>query len=197
VTCLCLTRNRRQWIPKAIRCFLQQTYRNAELLIVADGDEVRDLIPNEVSIRLIHLSETRNIGEKRNFGCSRARGDVICHWDDDDYSAPARIGHQVEMLSESGLAVAGFHSMKFTDGENWWKYKGARNYSLGTALCYRREWWEANPFKPMPIGEDNEMVYAAQRAQQIVSEDAGELMYATIHDANTSPRMITQSWEKL
>jgi glycosyltransferase involved in cell wall biosynthesis len=171
--------------------FTAQAYSNSEMLIVSDGEDVFDLLPeDDMRIRLIHLAETRNIGEKRNFGCSRALGEVICHWDDDDYSAPGRLHRQIEMLNESGLAVAGFHSMKFTDGENWWKYKGARNYSLGTALCYRREWWEANPFKPMPIGEDNEMVYAAQRAQQIVSEDAGELMYATIHDANTSPRMI-------
>jgi hypothetical protein len=100
------------------------------------------------------------------------------------------------MLNESGLAVAGFHSMKFTDGENWWKYKGAPRYSLGTALCYRRTWWEANPFKPMAVGEDNEFVYAAQRAEQIVSEDAGDLMYATVHSTNTSPRMMA-GWEKL
>lgn len=192
-----ITRNRRQWIPKAIKCFQLRTYSNAELLIVADGDDVRDLIPESDRIRLIHLAEKRNIGEKRNFGCSRAAGSVICHWDDDDYSAPGRVAHQVEMLNESGLQVAGFHTMKFTDGENWWRYKGARNYSLGTALCYRRAWWEQNPFRPMPVGEDNEMVYAAQRAQQIVSEDAGELMYATVHPGNTSPRMITESWEKL
>lgn len=178
-------------------CFLTQTYSKAELLIVADGDDVRDLLPDDARIRLIHLAEHRNIGEKRNFACSQAAGEIICHWDDDDYSAPRRIARQIEMMNDSGLAVAGFHSMKFTDGQNWWKYNGRHDYSLGTALCYRREWWQANQFKPMSIGEDNEMVYAAQRAQQIVSEDAGELMVATIHPDNTSPRMITESWTKL
>jgi O-antigen biosynthesis protein len=174
-----------------------QMYSKAELLIVADGDDVQDLIPENEPVRLVHLAERRNIGEKRNFACSLAGGDVICHWDDDDYSAPGRLGRQIDTLNESGLAVAGFHSMKFTDGENWWKYKGAANYSLGTALCYRREWWQANPFKPLPIGEDNEFVYAAQRAGQIISEDAGDLMHATIHPSNTSPRMIADNWVKL
>jgi O-antigen biosynthesis protein len=184
-------------LPKAIRCFLDQSYRKAELLIIADGDDVRDLLPKNDRIRLIHLAEQRNIGEKRNFGCSQAAGSVICHWDDDDYSDPGRVAHQVGMLNESGLSLTGFHSMRFRDGENWWKYPGKSNYALGTSLCYRRTWWEANPFKPIAVGEDNEMVYAAQRAQQIVSEDAGDWMWASIHAENSSPRMITDRWEKL
>ena len=87
--------------------------------------------------------------------------------------------------------------MRFTDGDGWWQYQGKRDYALGTSLCYRREWWQSNLFKPAAIGEDNQMVYAAQAAQQIVSEDAGELMYATIHPGNTSPRMIADNWKKL
>lgn len=197
MTCLCLTRNRRTWLPKAIECFLSQTYQQTELLILADGEDVRDIVPDDERIRLIHLDEQRNIGEKRNFACSRADGEVICHWDDDDYSAPGRLARQVEMLNESGLLVAGFHSMRFTDGTSWWLYRGKPFYSLGTALCYRREWWQSNPFKPLAVAEDNNMVWAAQAAQQIISEPAGELMYATIHPGNTSPRMITDNWEKL
>lgn len=197
MTCLCLTRNRRQWLPKAIACFQSQTYPRIELLILADGDDVLDLIPDDDRIRLIHLAERRNIGEKRNFGCGYALGDVICHWDDDDHSAPGRLARQIEMLNETGLKVAGFSSMRFTDGQTWWKYKGNKNYALGTSLCYRREWWQSNPFKPTAVGEDNQMVWAAQAAKQIVSEDAGDLMFASTHPGNTSPRMIGDNWEKL
>jgi glycosyltransferase involved in cell wall biosynthesis len=197
VTALCLTRNRRQWIPKAIQCFQAQTYPRAELLILADGEDVRDLIPDDDRIRLIHLAENRSIGEKRNYGCSVSWGEIIVHWDDDDWSAPGRIARQVEMLNRSGKLVAGFHSMRFTDGKDWWQYKGRPTYSLGTALCYRREWWQQTPFSYAHVGEDNTMVAAAERAGQIVSEDAGELMYATIHPGNTSPRMIADNWKKL
>jgi glycosyltransferase involved in cell wall biosynthesis len=197
VTCLCLTRNRRTWLPKAIECFLSQTYRRTELLILADGEDVQDLVPDDERIRLIHLAEQRKIGEKRNFGCDRSRGDVICHWDDDDWSAPGRLARQIELLNGSGLSVAGFHSIRFTDGESWWQYLGSKNYAVGTSLCYRREWWKANPFSLANVGEDNTMVWAAQHAKQIVSEDAGELMYATIHPGNTSPRMIADNWKKL
>jgi glycosyltransferase involved in cell wall biosynthesis len=198
VTCLCLTRDRRTWLPKAIACFQQQTYRRAELLILADGEDVRDLVPaNDERIRLIHLAESRTIGEKRNFGCARAGGEVICHWDDDDYSAPGRLERQIALLLESGRSMVGFSHMRFTDGASWWQYEGTKNYALGTSLCYWREWQQKNPFPPANIGEDNQMVSRAQAAGQIVSEDAGELMYATIHSGNTSPRSGGNNWKKL
>jgi glycosyltransferase involved in cell wall biosynthesis len=55
------------------------------MLILADGEDVKDLVPSDERIRLIHLAESRSIGEKRNFGCERSSGEIICHWDDDDW----------------------------------------------------------------------------------------------------------------
>jgi glycosyltransferase involved in cell wall biosynthesis len=154
VTCLCLTKNRRQWLPRAIQCFERQTHRDAELLILADGEDVRDLLPaDDPRVRLIHLEKPLNIGDKRNFGCERAAGDVIAHWDDDDHSEPERLADQIRRLDESGKSVTGFRSMRFTDGIDWWKYNGTHNYALGTSLVYRREWWRANRFKSVQIGE--------------------------------------------
>jgi glycosyltransferase involved in cell wall biosynthesis len=197
VTCLCLTKNRRVWLPKAIQCFQQQSYPQIELLILADGEDVKDLVPDDDRIRLIHLEESRKIGEKRNFGCQQAGGEVICHWDDDDWSGPGRITRQIEMMEASGKAVAGFHSMRFTDGANWWAYLGTKNYAIGTSLCYRRDWWQAHKFSHANVGEDNDFVAAAANARQLVNEDAGDLMHATIHAGNTSPRMIANNWKKL
>jgi glycosyltransferase involved in cell wall biosynthesis len=166
-----------------------------ELLILADGEDVQDLVPADSRIRLIHLAEQRNIGEKRNFGCSQAIGEIICHWDDDDWSGPQRLERQINMLNESGSAVAGFHSMRFTDGPRWWKYEGTANYALGTSLCYRRQWWQGHAFDAKNIGEDNAFVSVASSAQQLASVDAGELMYATIHPGNTSPRCMGDNWK--
>ena len=36
VTCVCLTRNRREFLPRAIECFLAQTYEPRELLVLND-----------------------------------------------------------------------------------------------------------------------------------------------------------------
>lgn len=166
------------------------------MLIVADGEDVRDLVPED--IRLIHLAEKPfSIGEKRNFGITRARGDVICHWDDDDWSAPGRLRHQVDALVESGKQVAGFHSMRFTDGLKWWKYSNVGSYALGTSLCYWRSWWEGHRFPAKNIGEDNEFVSVAAAARQLHAEDAENLMHATIHDGNTSKRNFGSNWKEL
>jgi O-antigen biosynthesis protein len=195
VTCLCLTRNRRQWLPKAIESFLQQTHRNAELLILADGEDVRDLVPDDEHIRLIHLEGPITIGDKRNFGCEHAPGEFIAHFDDDDYSAPGRLADQLGRLHESGMSVTGYNSMRFTDGERWWKYAGTVNYALGTSLLYRKDWWLRNRFRSLQVGEDNQFVAQAFASGELATADAGDLMHATIHAGNTSPRSLGSSWK--
>lgn len=182
-------------MPKAIQCFQAQRYRRKELLILADGEDVRDLVPDADNIRLLHINSCPELGDKRNFGCEQARGEVVIHWDDDDWSAPERVADQIGRMQETGKAVTGYHSMRFTDGTRWWKYIGTVNYSLGTSLCYRREYWSANRFPPLRVGEDNKFVSAAWSDGQLATADAGDLMYATIHPGNTSPRTLGDNWK--
>ena len=196
MTCLCLTRNRREWLPQAIACFLQQIYPNRELLILSDGADVRDLVPADPRIRLLHLAYA-GIGEKRNFGCSQAAGDLVAHWDDDDYSAPERLADQVSRLLAAGKAVTGYRSMRFSDGEKWWRYEGKPTFALGTSLVYRKTWWETHRFPALQIGEDNCFVEQASAAGQLVTAEAQEMMYASIHPGNTSPRRMGGSMWKL
>jgi glycosyltransferase involved in cell wall biosynthesis len=175
-----------------------QTYPQRELLILADGEDVRDLLPTDEPVRLIHLAETRQVGAKRNFGCVCATGEIVCHWDDDDYSAPERLAEQVEVLLDNPqYAVTGYHSMNFTDGAQWWRYSGAPNYALGTSLCYRRAWWEAHQFPSIQVGEDNQFVAQAWAAKALHTIDARDRMYATVHPENTSPRAMGSSWKLL
>lgn len=194
MTCLCLTRNRREWLPKAIRCFLDQTYPKKDLLILADGQDVRDLVPKDERITLYHTDRTMQIGEKRNFGCSLAEGEVIAHWDDDDFSAPERLADQVQRLCQSGKAVTGYRSMRFVrhpDGKQW-RFTYPFGKVLGTSLCYRRDWWEQNKFPAIHVQEDSEFSVKAWNQRQLDEgphEDVG-LMYATIHAGNTSPREL-------
>jgi O-antigen biosynthesis protein len=189
VTCLCLTRNRREWLPNAIDCFLKQTYEPRELLIVGDGDDVSDLVPVDDRIRLVCVGTRLQVGRKRNYGCGRARGELVAHWDDDDYSGPWRLSDQVGRLLESGKAVTGYHSMKFTNGTRWWEYTVAPGYLLGTSLLYRLDWQQTHPFYDVQPGEDGLFRDEAARCGQVVTAEAGEFMYATIHPGNTSPRV--------
>lgn len=195
MSCICPTRNRRQWLPKAISCFQAQTYRQRELLILADGESVRDLIPDDDSIQLLELSGAAQIGEKRNLACSRARGEIIAHWDDDDYSDPRRLEDQVQRLLTSRKAVTAYRTMRFTNGQKWWLYNGSAQAAVGTSLCYRRDWWRDHPFQSLQVGEDAGFAATANAKGQLVVCEAGDLMHATIHPQNTSPRSLSgPSW---
>lgn len=207
VTAVCLTRNRREWLPKAIAQFQTQTYLNRRLLIVADGDDVSDLIPGDLipgdppvwlyTVLPAREPAVRKIGPKRNFANSLVTTDLIAHWDDDDYSAPERLADQVRRLVETGMSVTGYHTMKFTDGARWWQYEGFPAFAFGTSLMYRRAWWERNRFPDLHVCEDSIFVRAAVRARQFIAPGDLDLMYATIHPGNTSPRRIGGNWREL
>jgi O-antigen biosynthesis protein len=200
VTCLCLTRDRRSWLPQAIACFRAQTYEPRELLIVAEGQDVSDIVPDEPGITLVPLASHLIVGAKRNVGCDFACGELIAHWDDDDYSASGRLEDQVRRLLESGRAVTGYASMRFTDGTAWWIYTGPPDFVLGSSLLYRKDWWREHPFPECQIGEDSAFVAVAAAAGQLdVAAYAGDLMAATIHPGNTSLRVIIEGdmWKAL
>lgn len=157
-------------------------------MIVADGEDVRDLLPNDERIRLIHFDGQLEIGDKRNAGCELAHGEVIAHWDDDDVSAPERLGEQLQRLGEGGSSVTGYRTMRFTDGSQWWLYNGSPDYALGTSLVYRKDWWMNNRFLSLQIGEDNDFWARARDARKAVTADGERFMFAAIHPSNTSAK---------
>jgi hypothetical protein len=88
--------------------------------------------------------------------------------------------------------------MRFTDGVSWWRYSGSVRYALGTSLVYRREWWRLHRFPEVQIGEDNGFSQQAAARGALVTADAGEMQWATIHPGNTSPRQLRgNQWVKL
>jgi len=159
------------------------------LLILCERATAIAASDERVTIRIASKSGM-SIGAKRNEACRLSSGELICHWDDDDYSAPQRVEDQVARLLESGKAVTGYHSMRFTDGQQWKRYENGPDYALGTSLLYRKEWWERHPFLDIAVEEDNAFVAEAARAGQLISVDAGTLMHATTHSGNTSPRRL-------
>jgi glycosyltransferase involved in cell wall biosynthesis len=159
---------------------------------------VNDLVPADERIRLLHLDRQCQIGEKRNFGCEQARGEIVAHWDDDDWSAPERLADQVQRIIESGKPVTGYRSMRFTDGQKWWMYEGSPKYIIGTSLCYRIEWWHTHRFASIQVGEDGRFVDEANSCQAALTVDAVDMMWATIHSGNTSPRdKGSSNWKEI
>src|SRR4051812_12356423 len=112
ISCIMPTANRRRCVSQAIRLFQAQDYPNKELVILDDGAEsVADLVPDDPQVRYIRLTGKRTLGKKRNECVEASRGDLIMHWDDDDWHAPHRIRYQAEALLAAGAEVCSVTQM--------------------------------------------------------------------------------------
>jgi ADP-heptose:LPS heptosyltransferase/glycosyltransferase involved in cell wall biosynthesis/SAM-dependent methyltransferase len=201
VSCVMPTANRRRFVPTAISLFLAQGYPNKELIILDDGDDpVEDLVPHAAGLRYIRTPSRRTLGAKRNAACAAAAGDIIVHWDDDDWYGPQRIEYQVAALLNDGADLCGIDRVLFMDptARQAWEYvypAGATPWVCGATLCYRKELWRAHPFADVGIGEDTRFVAAARGARVRVLDD-NRFFVGLVHAANTSPKRTRDGrWE--
>jgi len=192
VSCVMPTKDRRRFVAAAIDCWLKQAYQNRELVIVDDGmDPIGDLIPQAGNIRYFRepYPPKRSTGSKRNFTNSLSAGEVICHWDDDDWSAADRIEDQMRRLRESGKSVTGYGTLLFWDTMKLHarRYHSSNpGYVCGTTLCYTRELWLKHQFVNKQVASDNDFVFPILK-QIAVSHDVTH-MVARIHDSHTSKK---------
>lgn len=163
VSCIMPTYNRRRFVPRAIEYYFRQDYPKTELIIVDDGtDSIEDLIPQGARIRYVRLDEKMTIGEKRNLACGLAKGEVIVHWDDDDWIADWRLSYQARHLEQAD--ICGLSTVLFFDPlrETAWKYVypgTTKRWVSGATLCYRKAFWENNLFSKRDVGEDLRFIW--------------------------------------
>lgn len=191
VSCVMPTKDRRDFVPAAIHSFQEQTYEPRELVILDDGEgSIEDLVPTDLRIRYFYSTIRRPIGAKRNLLAEISRGEIICHWDDDDWSAPGRIADQVKRLLNSGAPLTGYHSILFYEVANrhLFRYEGpCAQYAVGTSLCYLKSWWQTHQFNEQAERcEDNDLVYP--NLGLIASDDGTQYIVAQIHPGNTCPK---------
>lgn len=201
VSCILPTHDRRSFIPQAIRCFLRQDYPNLELVIVDDGsDPIADCIPASEHIRYLRLDRKLTIGAKRNLACSQARGELIVHWDDDDWYPPWRVSAQAQTLLGGPADLCGSSRVYYHDGsgERAWEYRypnSGPRWVSGNTLAYRRRFWERQPFAEIQIGEDTRFVWGAVNHVLFDLADP-RLCVASVHAGNTSRKVIrSNAWQ--
>jgi glycosyltransferase involved in cell wall biosynthesis len=203
VSCIMPTCDRLPFVRQALQGFLCQEYGDLELIIVDDGPQpVAPLLPDDPRIRLIRLPEKKCVGTKRNLGCAAARGDLIVHWDDDDWYRSDRVLRQARVFAEKRVVVCGTSVLFYFEpatGRAWrYCYTGTRAWVAGNTLAYRKSWWSAHPFPEIQVGEDSRFVWNAP-AQAIRDLRQPELCVARIHDGNTSRKATSsafwQSWQ--
>lgn len=202
VSCIMPTCDRRFFVPLAIAWYQRQDWPNRELIIIDDGgDPVADLVPgDDPTIRYVRLAEKETVGAKRNRACSLARGEIILHWDDDDWYSPDRVRRQVEFLQRQGADVCGVASLLFyAPGRGKaWRYSypaGHRPWVAGTTFCYTRAFWERNPFPPVDVGEDARFLWSVGD-MKLAAMPADGFVVAMVHERNVSPKRTDGAWYK-
>ena len=196
VSCIMPTYNRRDFLSRGVACVLKQDYSRFELIIVDDGsDPVGDCLPADSRIRYLRLGERRTIGHKRNLACGEARGEIIVHFDDDDWYPRWRVRRQVEALRDAEVSgTSQLYYLEHPHGRAWrYHYTGAAPWVAGNTLAYRRRVWTHHPFADVQVGEDSRFVRALRPAQVADLADPS-LCVATVHAGNTSPKAVGKTY---
>lgn len=111
--------NKQLSIASTIRCVLQQTYSDFELIVVDDGskdssqDIVRKLMPSDSRIRLVG-KPNGGVSSARNEGIRQAKGEYVAFLDADDYWTPDYLQTQADMIRdfpEAALWCTGYGHM--------------------------------------------------------------------------------------
>lgn len=204
ITCIMPTAGRLELAKKAIRYFQAQDYEDRTMVIYDDSGHDADLhnvasADKRIEYVWRHSSRDQSIGELRNACCDIAPGELIAHWDDDDYSAPHRLTQQVTMLRNAraaGVDLVGYKSMLFFDErtrqKRLFRYDSQNPlYAIGTSFLYKKSLWRAHSFEPISVGEDNHFLDHAT----VVTGDSvrDRVMVARIHHGTTSPKVTEAS----
>lgn len=201
VSCICVTKNRRIFLRRAIEYFERAAqffgpHGSAELVIVDGSDEPEPIPPaGRYPIRSIHLpSPTPNPGQAHNVAVDAAKGEIIIQWDDDDWHAPHRIARQVadlDSLPAPGIALTGrffWYALPLRRAARTRTWHAKTYYAPGCALAYHRAAWEQIPFREVDDGEDGLFLSDHERARtpSVDAQDPSFVVYMR-HNVNGSP----------
>ncbi|MDQ5836378.1 MAG: glycosyltransferase [Acidobacteriota bacterium] len=196
------TRNRRRFVGQAIWYFLRQDYPHKELIVLDDGEDgVADLIPADERIRYVRLERVLSLGAKRNLGCGLSRGELIAHWDDDDWMAAHRLRLQVAQLVEHDAHACGTRDVLYywPDAGEAWLYRypeQERPWLAGCTLLYRREAWAEHPFPEINVGEDSAFVRQFLPERLHAAPDPS-FYVGLIHSGNTGAKNLRDPrWQR-
>jgi len=179
----------------AIESYVRQDWADKELVVIDDAqqccrDWFEELVPASELNYVYLASPAKNLAVKRNIATQVSRGEIIVHFDSDDWSAPTRVTHQVTALIESGLEVGGYHSAMFWDEVKKCatRYQGAPDYAWGPTFCYRKEYAVRNPWPENVAFAEDGIFFAKARTSKAISNrsaiDGTGQMVCRLHGEN-------------
>jgi glycosyltransferase involved in cell wall biosynthesis len=91
-------------LPKmAVECFLNQTYKEKELLIVNHGNET--YAGKGIREIKVKKTESMHVGALRNLAFDAAKSDWLLIWDDDDWHHPNHMAYQAERTPKGRMSL--------------------------------------------------------------------------------------------
>lgn len=191
VTVITPTTDRPEWLKRSIKCFLGQTWPEREMLILDDGWEPsKEIIPVNAGVRYWYSPCKMTVGEKLNWLCERAQGEIIVRFDDDDWSSPDRIALQVQDLDNQRAGLVGYDKLFYYDTRTReafrYDYPAPKMYAPGLTQCFLKSFWKQSPYPPKNIGEDSAFSDAGRAQGRLWSCAAGEHFVARVHGKNSS-----------
>jgi glycosyltransferase involved in cell wall biosynthesis len=173
------TPSRARFAKAAVRCFLEQTYKQKELLIINDGNAPLNVNERHVNEVMVPFDPQRTLGELRNFAFEKGNGDLLLQWDDDDWHHPNRMAEQVSnwrpgtaLLLREQIRYSFVHHSAFV----LTNVTGIKGTILHDRNCKHR-------YPPMRQGEDG--VFWAGFANKIIMHSQIPLYIRFFHGFNT------------
>lgn len=185
ISCICITKNKRELLDAAIRCFNNQTYKNKELVIVHESDNPNREYLTRLPYNVICLEKGKyTLGAQRNLAIQKASGDYIAIWDDDDLSRNNRLKKQMERINRTrkdGCVL--IREIFFYNGSY---YLSKSRLFLEHSLLIKKS--RMVPYSDLTYNEDEaplEFLYGDGRLAQL---DNPYLYIYRYHGDNTWPR---------
>jgi len=118
VSVVCPTYEREEYGPLLYKIFDSQTYADRELLVYDDSPSPSAffLQLTDPKVQYYHSSARAKVGAKRNWLAKEASGELLAHFDDDDYYAPHYLTQMVANLGDADLVkLSSFYLFSVTN----------------------------------------------------------------------------------
>lgn len=191
ISCLCVTRGRPSLLRRAIACFHAQSYRNKELIIVYESDDIEtcqylDTISFE-NIRKVEVSVAPKVtlGRLRNISIQEALGEYIAQWDDDDWSDPDRLKSQMKSCLGNSYDACVLTRWVIYDEERRAAYVSSGRGWEGSIVCKKTS---LPPYPDLARGEDTPVLEQLFNEGKVIFLDNPELYVYVYHKNNTWDR---------
>jgi hypothetical protein len=205
VSILCITRDRRVFMPLLKYSYMIQSYPEdkLELVIVDDGaDSIEDTLIGVPNVKYVRCDPGLTISQKRNLAAKNAMYDILVNMDDDDVYPNNSVLQRVAMLLMEPMKQCGFCTTipcyditKFASFMNVPPTHLPMSERVSEAtLVFTKQFWEDRPFEDsVHIGEGNAFIRGREHMCREISPQ--EVIVSLIHSKNTSSRKLPPNME--